>query len=149
MAAPHYTPSGAPTEGSNGSSATLRAELALVEAGIEVLNEIPVTLWFEDANAAAGQSYVIVPWQCTIEKIYAAAGAANATTDTILTAKIGGVAVTGGSLTIPLAAAAGDSVAATPTAANAVSASGAIEIETDGAGSSVMPVGVTIVLKRT
>ena len=149
MGAPHYTPSGTPTEGSGGSSADIRAELALIEAGIEAMNEFPVTLWFEDANAAADQIYVSVPWQCTVEKIYAAVSAANGTTDTILTAKIGGTAITAGALTIPDTAAIADIVSTTPTAANAVSAGGAVEIETDGGGSTVMPVGITLVLKRT
>ena len=148
MAAPHYTPSGKPVQGSNGSSKDLRDEFALVETGIQVMNALPMTVNFEDINTA-GSAYIVVPWSCKITKIYAVNALANTTNPTVLTPKIASVAVTGGGLTFGATDAEETVVSSTPTAANTVAVGGSIEIATDGGGGSVMPAVITLLLERT
>ena len=148
MAAPHYTPSGKPVQGSAGSSKDLRDEFLLVETGIQVLNSIPIIAHFSDANTA-GQVYVGVPWDCTITKVYITNDVSNTTTDTIFTLKIAGVAVTDGAGTLLSSAQLGTVVTITPTALNAIAAGQGLEIETDGGGSPVMPCNCTCLFERT
>lgn len=148
MAAPHYTPSGNPVQGSAGDSAEFRTEFGLIETGIQVLNAIPVIGFMADANIV-GQIFVPVPWACRLIKIYATNNVANTTAVTILTPKIGGTAVTDGGMTFGAADAIGTILSATPTALNTIAEGQALEIETDGGGASVMPVNITMLVERT
>lgn len=149
MGAPHYTPSGKPIQGSAGSSQDLRTEFGLVETGMQVMNSIPVTLYFADANLAADDTFIVVPWDCLVKTIYVVTGSGNSIAETILTPKIATVAITGGAITIPLNALVDVVFTATPTAANAISAGQTLEIETDGGGTAVMPLVFTVLLERT
>jgi hypothetical protein len=148
MAAPHYTPSGDPVQGTAGSSAEFRTEFGLIETGIQVLNAIPVIGFMSDANTL-GQIYIPVPWACRLIKIYAVNSIVNTTTATILTPKIGGTAVTDGGMTFGATDAVGTILSATPTALNTIAEGQALEIETDGGGTPVMPVNITLLVERT
>jgi hypothetical protein len=97
--------------------------------------------------STADQVYVVSPVAGDIVAIYSVIEAAIGTADADLTAKIGGVAVTGGLITVATSgSAAGDVDSCTPTAANTVAAGGAIEVETDGASSNTVLVNLTIVI---
>lgn len=79
----------------------------------------------------------VVPWED------------NATTKTVFTASIAAVAVTHPALEIAIGGLAGGVVSVVPTAANAVVAGSNVRVTTDGAGSSVMPVTVTVEVTPT
>ena len=112
------------------------------------LNKVYVTLYWTDAGTAGTATrFVAMPRAGTITKIYSATEAAAATSNTTLTASIGGVNVTNGVVTITSAgAAAGDVASATPTANNTVTAGQALKFTSNGGSSSVMPVTLTIEL---
>jgi hypothetical protein len=148
MPSPTYTPTGVPVQGSAGVSSEIRAEFTAIETGIELLNLYPMVAQFDDINTA-DQIYLVAPWACTVEKIYVVVNADNATADTVITAKIGGAAVTGGSGTILSTALAGSVLTITPTALNTLIEGGALEIETDGGGSGTVSAHITVVFKRT
>jgi hypothetical protein len=152
MGAPHYTPSGKPTSGAPGSSEDLRDEFSLIEAGIEVLNEYPIYIFFDDLNTAESR-FAVMPSTCVFTAASASISVNNSTTDTIITFEIGGVLVTmdsGGELTIPSNGIVGGVYGpAVPASGNALAANQAIEIITDGGGSSVMPGYVMLTIKRT
>lgn len=149
MSAPHYTPTGVPAQGSAGASTEIRAEFTAIEAGIEVLNEYPLAVFWADVNAALDQIYLCPPWACTLERYYIVCHDANSTADTILTAKLGGVAVTGGQGTILSTASEGDVITVTPTALNTLAEGSPLEIETNAGGSGTLRVTITAVFKRT
>jgi len=89
--------------------------------------------------------YIPVPHKCRVTKIMASIEGATGTTATLLTAKIGGTAVTGGVVTLPVAgSAAGDVESATPTALNNIAAGGALEIECNGGSDAMGSVCVTV-----
>lgn len=101
--------------------------------------------------STAGQIYVPVPDDAEgdIVEIRTALNGAISTADAVLTAKIGGVAVTGGVVTIATAgSAAGDTDVARPTGARTVSAGQAIEIETNGASTNTVEVFGIISIRR-
>ncbi len=94
--------------------------------------------------------YVVMPYACTIKKVYTVIDAAVATADKTLTLSIGGVAVTNGVITITSAAsAAGDIDSCTPTAANSVSAGAALKIAATGGSTGNARCHVTIIYTRT
>lgn len=115
-------------------------------------NLVKYTLPFYIADVStAGQIFVAVPDEFAGEvvEIRTALNGAIATADAVLTPKIGGTAMTNGAITIATAAsAAGDVDVSRPTAANAVAAGDAIEIETDGASTNTVEVFGTIVIRR-
>lgn len=115
-------------------------------------NLVKVTLPFYIADVStAGQIYVPVPegFDGEVVEIRSALNGAIGTADVDLTAKVGGTAMTNGVITITQSgSAAGDVDVARPTAANAVAAGDAIEIETDGASTNTVEVFGTIVIKR-
>ena len=115
-------------------------------------NLVKVTLPFYIADVStAGQIYVPVPDEFAGEvvEIRSALNGAIGTADVDLTAKIAGVAMTNGVITITQSgSAAGDVDVARPTSANGVAAGQAIEIETDGASTNTIEVFGTIVIKR-
>lgn len=101
--------------------------------------------------STAGQIYVPVPDDCEgdIVEIRSALNGAIATADAVLTAKIGGTAVTGGTITIANSgSAAGDTDVCRPTGARTVSAGQAIEIETNGASTNAVAVSGIISIRR-
>lgn len=101
--------------------------------------------------STAGQTYVPVPGniQGKIVEIRSCLGGAIASADAVLTAKIGGTAVTGGAITIAYtSSAAGDTDVVYPTGANVVSAGDAIEIETNGASTNTVEVTGLIGIQR-
>lgn len=101
--------------------------------------------------STAGQIYVPVPDDCEgdIVEIRTALNGAIGTADAVLTAKIGGTAVTGGAITIAYSgSAAGDTDVCRPTALRTVSAGDAIEIETNGASTNTVAVTGIISIRR-
>lgn len=99
------------------------------------------------ADLSAEASYFVVsPVAGDISKLFSVIDGAVSTADVTVTARIGGVAVTNGVLTIATSgSAAGDVDIATPTAARTVAAGGAIELLVTGGGSGGSPRGhVTI-----
>ena len=115
---------------------------------VQPLDVMVVNTKIEDVSTA-GQVYVPSPTDGRIVAIYSALNGAIGTADAVLTAKIGGVAVTGGVVTIATASsAAGDIDSAFPTGANYVTEGAAIEIETNGASSNTVSVDLTILISR-
>ena len=83
-------------------------------------------------SGTAGSSFVVCPFAGTLIGLAAVNHVANTTTKTVLTAKIGGSAVTFPAWEIAVTAAAGTATAVVPTAANAVTAGQVIEFISDG-----------------
>jgi len=151
MASPHYTPTGAPIQGAFGQSLAIRDEFQAIETAIQVMNSIPITLQWNDANGSdpGASLFVVVPWACNIVAAYAVNHAANAGADNVLTIEINGVLVTMPVFEFDVADTVDTVISSVPTAQNSVAAGGSIEVITDAGGSSVMPVTVTLVLERT
>ena len=83
--------------------------------------------------STAGSTFVPVPDGGTIIKILTSIKNAISSANAALTFEIGGVAVTGGAITVTQSgSAAGDVDTAEPTALNTVSEGGTIEMITDG-----------------
>lgn len=97
--------------------------------------------------STAGQIYVAPGFDGRILNVYTALNGAIATANAGLTLKIGGTAVTGGTITITQSgSAAGDVDSCTPTALNSFTSTDAIEIETDGASTNTVAVMITLEL---
>lgn len=108
-----------------------------------------LTVQIEDISTA-GQKFVVPGFRGKIEEITSVINGAIATADAVLTAKIGGTAVTGGAITVANASsAAGDVDSVSPTALNSFSATQAIEIETNGASTNTVEVVVTLRVRPT
>lgn len=115
---------------------------------MRTLNDYFIPFKIEDVSTA-GQVYVPVPDGGKIVKVITALNGALGTANAVLTLKIGGTAVTGGSITITQSgSAAGDVDTCVPTAANEVSEDDTIEIETNGASSNTISVDGVIVIRR-
>ena len=105
-----------------------------------------MTVQIEDVSTA-GQKFFTPGFSGKIRKIHSSINGVIATADVDLTAKIGGVAVTGGVITVTASgSAAGDSDSATPTANNSFTDSQSIEIETDGASTNTVEGVITFEL---
>lgn len=99
--------------------------------------------------STAGQIYIPVPDGGTIVKAFSVIDGAISGADAGLTLKIGGTAVTGGTITIANSgSAAGDVDTCEPTAARSVDEGGSIEVETDGASTGTVKAGICIVVRR-
>ena len=99
--------------------------------------------------STSGSFWVVSPYSGTIEAIYTVIKGTIATANAGLTFEIGGVAVTGGGITIAYSgSAAGDVDSSTPTAARIVTAGQPIEIITDGASTNSIRTTVTIVMRH-
>ena len=99
--------------------------------------------------STAGSTFVPVPDGGTIIKIFTAIKNAISSANAALTFEIGGVAVTGGGITVTQSgSAAGDVDTAEPTAANTVLEDGTIEMITDGGSSTACECVVTFVIRR-
>ncbi len=100
--------------------------------------------------SAAGQIYVVPGFRGKIIRAYTALNSAITGADAGLTLKIGGTAVTGGTITITQSgSASGDVDSCTPTGANSFTSTQAVEIETDGASSTTAIVTITLELEPT
>ena len=99
--------------------------------------------------STAGSTFVPVPDGGTIIKIFTSIKNAISSANAALTFEIGGVAVTGGGITVTQSgSAAGDVDTAEPTALNTVSEGGTIEMITDGASTNAAVLYVTFVIRR-
>lgn len=108
-----------------------------------------LTLYLADISTA-GQIYIPVPDGGEIIKAYSVINGAIATADSVLTLKINGTAVTGGTMTVAYSgSAAGDVDSCTPTGANVVNEGDVIEVETDGASTNTVPAVITVIIRRT
>lgn len=106
-----------------------------------------VQVQIEDISTA-GQKYVVPGFSGKIKKIHSVINGAIATANAVLTAKIGGTAVTNGVITVTQSgSAAGDVDSATPTGANHFTPVQAIEIETSGASTNTVDVVITLELE--
>jgi hypothetical protein len=99
--------------------------------------------------STAGSTFVPVPDGGTIIKIFTSIKNAISSANAALTFEIGGVAVTGGGITVTQSgSAAGDIDTSEPTAANDVAEDGSIEMITDGASTNAIVLYVTFVIRR-
>jgi len=99
--------------------------------------------------STAGSTFVPVPDGGSIIKIFTSIKNAISSANAALTFEIGGVAVTGGGITVTQSgSAAGDVDTAEPTALNTVSEGGTIEMITDGGSSTACECVVTFVIRR-
>ena len=111
---------------------------------INNLNRIALNCTLVDIDNDAS-AWVVSPVAGDIVAIYSVIDGAIATADAGITTEIGGVAVTGGDITITQASsAAGDIDSATPTANNAVGAGQAIEFVNDLAATNAVTVTFTV-----
>ena len=116
--------------------------------GDEILvNERYINVLVENISSAS-TPYVVSPIAGTIVAIYSVAFGATTVDDAVLTARIGGTAITGGTITIEGTGSAGDVDSATPTANNTVTAGQAISIETDGGSTGDVDAQITFVIRR-
>lgn len=92
--------------------------------------------------------WVVSPINGTIEAAYSVIDGAIATADEAITLEIGGVAVTGGAITITQAgSAAGDVDSCSPSALNTVTAGQAIEIITAGNSTGSVDATFTVLIR--
>lgn len=115
--------------------------------GVELQTQYKANAYLADGGSA-GSTFLVCPFAGTIVSLSAVNFVANATTKTVLLAKIAGVTVTAPAWEILVTAAAGTGVTVVPTAANVVTAGQVLEIASDGGSSSVMPVSFTVVIQR-
>lgn len=101
--------------------------------------KVYVSLDIADGSAEAVY-YLLSPVAGTISKIYTVTDGAVGTADITITAAIGATGVTNGVVTIATSgSAAGDIDVATPTAANTITAYGAVNFTVTGGGSGGTP----------
>lgn len=112
----------------------------------DTLNKVILTCRLTDVSTASSV-YVVAPIAGTVSKIYSALQGPITVADSVVTASIGGVNLTNGSLTVAYSgSAAGDVDSCTPTANNTVTAGQAIKITTDGASTDTAALVLTIVI---
>ena len=115
---------------------------------MRTLNDYFLTSTIADISTASS-TFVPVPDGGKVIKIFTALQGAIATANAAITFEIGGVAITGGAITVTQSgSAAGDIDTAEPTAANEVAEDGSIEMITDGASSNTIKLVVTFVIRR-
>jgi len=106
-------------------------------------NRCVLTTRIDDISTASS-AWVVTPIAGTISKIYSVISGAITSGAAVLTAEIGGTAVTNGVLTVAVSgSAAGIIDVATPTANNTVTAGSAIEIATDGGSTNSVSAVIT------
>mgnify|MGYP003134312780 FL=1 len=106
-------------------------------------NRCVLTTRIDDISTASS-AWVVTPVAGTISKIYSVISGAITSGAAVLTAEIGGTAVTNGVLTVAVSgSAAGIVDSATPSAANTVTAGSAIEIVTDGGSTNTVSAVIT------
>jgi len=115
---------------------------------MRTLNDYFLTSTIADISTASS-TFVPVPDGGKVIKIITALQGAIGTANAAITFEIGGVAITGGAITVTQSgSAAGDIDTAEPTAANEVAEDGTIEMITDGASSNTVKLNVTFVIRR-
>ena len=115
---------------------------------MRTLNDYFLTSTIADISTASS-TFVPVPDGGKIIKIITALQGAIGTANAAITFEIGGVAITGGAITVTQSgSAAGDIDTAEPTAANEVAEDGSIEMITDGSSSNTIKLVVTFVIRR-
>ena len=115
---------------------------------MRTLNDYFLTSTIADISTASS-TFVPVPDGGKVIKIITALQGAIGTANAAITFEIGGVAITGGAITVTQSgSAAGDVDTAEPTAANEVAEDGTIEMITDGASSNTIKLNVTFVIRR-
>jgi hypothetical protein len=118
------------------------------DPGGAILGRAVVNAYAADIGTA-GSSFVVCPFAGTIVGLGAVNHGANATTKTVLTAKLATVPVTAPAWEVAITAAAGTGVSVVPTAANVVAAGDVIEIAYDGGSTNVTPATFSITVLRT
>ena len=127
------------------SGGTVELQSGALETGKKIyLNaEIP------DISTSSSH-WVTSPVAGNITKIYSVIDGAITGADAVLTFEIGGVAVTGGTVTIDdSGSAAGIVDSATPTATNTLAAGGALELITNGGSTNTVKSKLTIEITTT
>lgn len=115
---------------------------------MRTLNDYFLTAEIEDVSTASS-TFVTVPDNGKIIKIFSALQGAISGADAALSFEIGGTAVTGGGITIANSgSAAGDVDSAEPTAANSINEGEAIEMITDGSSTGTAKAVITFVIRR-
>jgi len=115
---------------------------------MRTLNDYFITAKIADISTASS-TFVPVPDDGRIIKIFTSIKNAITTADAALSFEIGGTAVTGGDITVTQSgSAAGDVDTAEPTAENSVNEGQAIEMITDGGSSTACECVVTFVIRR-
>jgi hypothetical protein len=115
---------------------------------MRTLNDYFLTSKITDISTA-GSTFVPVPDDGRIIKIFTSIQNAITTANAALSFEIGGTAVTGGGITVTQSgSAAGDVDTAEPTAENSVNEGQAIEMITDGGSSTACECVVTFVIRR-
>jgi hypothetical protein len=115
---------------------------------MRTLNDYFLTSTIADISTASS-TFVPVPDGGKVIKIITALQGAIGTANAAITFEIGGVAITGGAITVTQSgSAAGDVDTAEPTAANDVAEDGSIEMITDGSSSNTIKLVVTFVIRR-
>ena len=115
---------------------------------MRTLNDYFLTSKITDISTA-GSTFVPVPDDGRIIKIFTSIKNAITTANAALSFEIGGTAITGGSITVTQSgSAAGDVDTAEPTAENSVNEGQAIEMITDGGSSTACECVVTFVIRR-
>lgn len=116
------------------------------DVDLEHVDGLPLTAKITDISTA-GSTFVVCPFPGKITKIYSTIKNAITVANAALSFEIGGVAVTGGGITVAYSgSAAGDVDSATPTANNKVSAGQAIELITNGGSSTACEAVITLVI---
>lgn len=117
-----------------------------VDANLKNKNLVALNVRIDDISTASSV-WIVSPIAGKVTKVYSVINGPITVADTTLTVKIGGVSVTGGSITIAFTgSAAGDVDSCSPIALNTVTAGQAIEIDTDGASTDTASAQITILL---
>ena len=114
------------------------------------LNKVVLTAVIADISTA-GQIYIPIPdeFNGDVVEIRTVLGGAISGADATITPKVIGTAMTNGVITVAQSgSAAGDVDTSRPTGANTVRAGEAVEIETDGASTGAVALGIAIVILR-
>ena len=98
---------------------------------------------------AAGSIFIPVAGRGKIKAIYVTPHVTCAGTATLVTAKIGGVALANGVVTLGATQAAGTVASAKPSGKTTIDAGQALELATDGGTSTTSPATVTVVVRET
>ena len=113
---------------------------------LKASNKIAVTTRIADISTA-GSVFVASPMAGVVETIYVTLHGTITVANSIVTAELNGVAMTGLSITVAFSGSVGGSTfSGSPSGANSVSAGQAIEIITDGGSTTAIAADVTIVI---
>lgn len=123
--------------------------MALTAPGMRPLNDYFLTTTIADVSTP-DTAYISVPDDGYIIKIFTALENAITVADSIVTAEINGVAVTGSSITVAFSGSGnGDVDFSEPTGARKVQEGDNIGIVTDGGSTTAAKLFVTVVIRRS